>query len=123
MTSRGRTTGDLPEGTIPGSTTSFGMDDGATPDPSQALLGAIPPGAEYDAIRNAIKRIASTFPGELGEITAERIAGWIAEVDRGDARDADDIRDDIFRVIVGREVIMEVLGVDAETAIVILDEP
>ena len=111
MTSRGRTTGDLPEGNIPNTTRSIRAEDGRVPDPAQVLLDAIPEGKEYDAIRNAVKRIASTFPDELGEITAARLAGWIDEVDRGDARDADDIRDDIFRVIVGRDVIMDVLGV------------
>ena len=81
-----------------------------------ALLASIPEGSQYDPIRNAIKRIAETFPDELGEITASRISGWIAEVDGGEGRSADDIRDDIFRVVVGREVIMEVLGVTAEEA-------
>jgi len=57
-----------------------------------------------------------SFPDELGEITAERIAGWVAEIDAGNARSADDIRDDIFKYVVGRDAIMDVLGVDAATA-------
>ena len=76
----------------------------------------IPEGAEYDAIRFAIDRVRSTFPDELDEITAQRVAGWIAEVDEGKGRTADAIRDDIFKYIVGREVIMEVMGATAEEA-------
>ena len=90
----------------------------ATPDSaaSSTFMGDIPEDEKYNPIRFAIQRIADTFPDELAEITESRIQSWIDEIDRGDGRSADDIRDDIFRVIVGRDVIMDVLGVDAETA-------
>jgi len=75
---------------------------------------SVPEGDEYDAVRWAIKRISQTFPDELSEITQSRIDGWIAEIDSGTGRSADDIRDDIFKYVVGAETIMNVLGVDAD---------
>lgn len=82
----------------------------------QVMIDGIPSDEKYNPIRFAIQRIQETFPDELAEITQSRIDGWIAEVDRGDGRTADDIRDDIFRVVVGRQTIMDVLGVTAEQA-------
>ena len=97
-------------------------DTAATTDPKEQLsvvdhlLAGVPEGNQYDPIRNAIKRIAATFPDELVEITATRIEGWIVEVDSGGGRDADEIRDDMFQHIVGVDEMIQVLGVDAATA-------
>ncbi|NIP34151.1 MAG: hypothetical protein GWN18_04395, partial [Thermoplasmata archaeon] len=82
------------------------------------LLASIPDGPEYNSLRATIERIGELFPGELNEITADRVAGWVNEIETGEGRgrDADQIRDDIFKHIVGVDVIMEVLGVDEKTA-------
>lgn len=82
------------------------------------LLAGIPEGSQYNALRATIERIGDMFPGELPEITTGRVAGWVNEIDTGSGkgRDADGIRDDIFKYIVGPEVIQEVLGVTPEQA-------
>lgn len=84
----------------------------------EELLTLVPPGSQYDAVRNAIQRVADTFPSRLSQITPARVGGWVNEIDTGSGkgRDADQIRDDIFEYIVTESVIMEVLGVDANTA-------
>jgi tetratricopeptide (TPR) repeat protein len=96
----------------------FAKSEGATDDQAllDALLAEIPEGEQYDPIRNALKRVAATFPGELPEITAVRVAGWVEEVDNGGGRDADQIRDDIFEFVVGIQEIQDTLGVDEATA-------
>ena len=76
----------------------------------------IPAGSQYDTLRHTIARIAETFPSELGEITQARIDGWVKEIDSGTGRDADGIRDDIFRVVIGSSLIQSTLGVDKATA-------
>ena len=81
-----------------------------------ALLKLIPAGKEYDAIRFTLQRIASTFPSELKEITASRLTGWVNEIASGDGRTATELRNDIFKFVVGEELIMSTLGVDADTA-------
>ena len=86
------------------------------PNPLIEMMNLIPDGDEYNDLRATIERIAEMFPGELPEITPERVQGWVDEIAGGAGRDADGIRDDIFRYIVGPEVIMEVLGVDEDTA-------
>lgn len=91
---------------------------GALSSETQALLDLIPADSKYAPLRHAIDRIGTSFPGELREITPERLQGWIDEIDTGSGRgrDADQIRDDIFQYVVGRDVIVSVLGVTPEQA-------
>jgi len=81
-----------------------------------SLLAQVPPGTEFDPIRFAIQRIATTFPDKLPEITPERITGWITEVSSGDGRTGQEIRNDMFTSIVSPTDIQTTLGVDEKTA-------
>lgn len=86
------------------------------------LLALLPEG-EFDTLRFTIQRIAETFPGELNEITTARLQGWIDELTSGTrpdgrpARTEQQLRSDIFRVIVGPDLIQETLGVDETVAL------
>ena len=89
----------------------------ATPK-GDALLAAIPEGPQYDSLRWAIMRIARDFPEilERSGFTVARVEQWVAEINSGTGRDADGIRDAIFKHVVGKEAIMERYGVDSATA-------
>lgn len=76
----------------------------------------IPEGDEYNQLRWALATIEKLFPSEMGEITDERLAGWIEEIGSGGRRDADQIRDDIFKHVVGADLIASTLGVTPEVA-------
>lgn len=89
----------------------------------QTLLALIPDGPEYQMLKDALARVARTFPEQMAEITADRVSGWVNEIGTGtpsggvsEARDASQIRNDIFKYIVGEDVIMSTLGVDRQTA-------
>ena len=81
-----------------------------------SFVDMVPAGSEYDTLRYTLKRIEETFPDQMGEITQARVDGWIEEIDSGEGRTVDDIRDDIFKHVVGVDVIMSTLGVDKDTA-------
>ena len=81
-----------------------------------ALLALIPDGDQYKTLRFTLMRIAETFPTELKEIGSARVQGWIDEIASGDGRTATEIRNDIFKYVVGEDLIMSTLGVDADTA-------
>ncbi len=113
----------MPEPFAPGDTDHGDLGDDVVPPTMagadvSALLALIPDGDEYNALRATIERIGQMFPGEVPEITAGRVQGWVDEIATGSGRgrDADQIRDDIFRYVVGVDTIMQVLGVDEETA-------
>ncbi|NIV28235.1 MAG: hypothetical protein GWN58_01615, partial [Anaerolineae bacterium] len=55
----------------------------------EQLLASIPDGPEYNALRATIERIGALFPGELAEITASRVAGWVDEIATGSGRGRD----------------------------------
>jgi hypothetical protein len=82
----------------------------------QDLLALIPEGAQYDSVRFSIQRISESFPERLGEITPERLSGWVTEIDSGDGRDGLAIRNDIFTHIITPEYIQDTLGVDLNVA-------
>ena len=81
-----------------------------------ALLALIPDKPEFRELRFALQRVAESFSSELSEIDEARVQSWVDEIERGDKRSADDIRDDIFKYVVTPELIMENLGVDEATA-------
>ncbi len=89
----------------PGSSSGSGLD---------ALLGLIPD--QFKSLRFTIQRIAETFPTQLGEITPERVQGWLDELEDGDGRTVQELRQDIFKHVVGSDLIEETLGVDATVA-------
>lgn len=91
----------------------------------QDLLALIPSGSKYQMLIDALVRVNATFPEQMAEITAARVQGWVNEITSGQpsaatnyapARDATQIRNDIFKYIVGEDVIMERLGVSREEA-------
>lgn len=82
-----------------------------------SLLALIPdgtPGATQ--LRNIITQISTDFSSELGEITPERVQGWVDELAGGEGRSIDELRSDIYNVVVGLPLIQRVFGVDADTA-------
>lgn len=100
-------------------TTRDAMPRGGTssaPAEPTSLVGSIPTGAQYDMLRFSIELLADLFPDQLSEITPERIAAWVDEIDSGVGRDAAEIRSDIFQFIVTPEEIQDVLGVDEAEA-------
>lgn len=82
----------------------------------QDLLSLIPDSPEYQLVKDAIIRVAQTFPEQMPEITPEKVTGWVNEIAGGAGRDATTIRNDIFQYIVEPGVIQSQLGVDATTA-------
>lgn len=96
-----------------GRSTTVGGGGGGTSD-LQALLALIPEGPEYDMVRFSIQTVASIFPSSMGDITPERVQGWVNEIASGSGRDDDEIRSDIFNFIVGEDTIQNTLGTTPE---------
>ncbi len=78
---------------------------------------------EFAKLEATIKEVFKT--GQEGELTDARVAGWIKEMESGgvDSREGltgkeleDQLRDDIAKHVITKEVFMEFYGVDAETA-------
>lgn len=88
----------------------------------QALLALIPDSPQYKEVRDALTRVALTFPEQLPEIEAADVQRWVAEIDSGTGRNATDIRNDIFRYVVEPAVIQEKLGVDAAGAQALINQ-
>lgn len=82
----------------------------------QALLALIPEGGQYQLIKDALIRVAQTFPEQMPEITTARVQGWVNEVTQGGGRDAQQIRNDIFQYIVEPGVIQQKMGINAQQA-------
>ncbi len=80
-----------------------------------ALLALIPEGSQYNNLRGILLVIQRSFPGELPELTAARVSGWVAEIDSGTGRSADEIRDDIVRVVITEPVLQEFLDTQGIT--------
>jgi len=105
--------------------TPFAPDDDQMPDdvviadnqgnPDQ-LFDMIPEGEQYNFLRWSIQRIATSFAGSLGDITPQRLQSWIDEIASGDGRTGKELREDIFRYVVGADQIMEQFGADADQA-------
>ena len=81
----------------------------------QTLLKTIPEGPQYQEIRDALARVARTFPEQMAEIDEARVKRFVSDVDSG-ARDDTQIRNDIFQYVVTPEVISERLGVSMDEA-------
>jgi hypothetical protein len=80
----------------------------------EGFMDAIPD--DYAALEGIIKIIFEDFPDRISELTEDRVTGWIEEIQSGEGRSADEIRSDIAQHVITEERIMEVYGVDAETA-------
>lgn len=81
----------------------------------QTLLKSIPEGPQYQEIRDALARVARTFPEQMAEIDEARVMRFVSDVDNG-VRDDTQIRNDIFQYVVTPEVISERLGVSMDEA-------
>ena len=81
----------------------------------QLLLDQIPEGAQYQQIRDALARVARTFPEQMAEIDVARVQRFVSDVDSG-TRDDRQIRNDIFQYVVTPEVISDRLGISMEEA-------
>ncbi len=79
------------------------------------LLALIPEGPEFEVLRGTLSVIDSEFSSELPEITASRLSGWVNSIKSGD-REIGDLRKDIFKHVVGSDVIKSTFGVDDATA-------
>ena len=69
----------------------------------------VPEGSQYDNLRGMLLIIERSFPGELPELTAARVAGWVAEIDSGTGRSDDDIRDEIAQFVITEPVLQNFL--------------
>ena len=87
------------------------------PDP----LSLIPPGPEYDAIRATLKIMQRDFKGDYAGLASQgaRVTGWVNSVKNG-TRAADDVRDDIFKHIIGRDALIASGKTPAEADAIIL---
>ena len=84
-------------------------------DDSNMVVGEsyiIPEG--YDQLTWTLQWIEKNMPELIGQIPQSRIDGWVAELDAGNKRNADDIRDDIVQWIIG-PVLQSQYGVDEAT--------
>lgn len=81
-------------------------------------LSLIPAGAQYNNLRGALqwlKRLEDagyTTNPPYSTLSAGRVAGWVNEIDAGTGRDADQIRDDIVRVIIGADTARQAFGIN-----------
>ncbi len=80
------------------------------------FIAMIPDDPIYSTLRGALLEAQRNFSFTLNQFNVARVQGWIDEIAGGGGRDADQIRDDIARVIFTPEGIMEVYGVDRATA-------
>ena len=85
-----------------------------TSEPVSATIGGVPSslvpeGSQYDNLRGILKIIERDFPDKISSLGADRIAGWVAEIDSGTGRNADDIRDDIVKFVITAPVLQEFL--------------
>jgi hypothetical protein len=80
------------------------------------LLDLVPQGKQYDILRFMLRRLEKDFPRDFKglENQTQRITDWITEIDSGTGRDADQIRDDIVRFIIGEEAAIAKYGITAE---------
>ena len=69
----------------------------------------VPEGSQYDNLRGMLLIIERSFPSELSELSASRVAGWVAEIDSGTGRSDDDIRDDIAKFVITEPVLQNFL--------------
>lgn len=91
-----------------------------------AALDLIPPGAQYDNLRGALvwlQRLEAagykTNP-PYSQLAASRVQGWVDEINSGTGRDADQIRDDIVRVLIPANVAKAAWGItDAQYQLLI----
>lgn len=85
------------------------------PDP----LSLIPSGSQYDTLRWTLRHLRSLDEAGHGTNYAglvsqpDRIRGWVEEIDSGSGRDADQIRDDIVRHIIGPDLARQAYGISA----------
>jgi hypothetical protein len=89
-----------------------------TPNQPELVETTIPDGDEYAALHAALAVLKKYFPDQYKLAIGDeaRMAGWIKEIGTGTGRDADQIRDDIFKHIVGASAIAATLGVTEATA-------
>ena len=80
------------------------------------LLSLIPEGEQYNTLRFILQRLEQDFPDKFAELEnqADRITGWITEIDSGTGRDADQIRDDIVEHVIGEEAAIAKYGITSE---------
>lgn len=79
-------------------------------------LSLIPAGSQYDILRWTLSILRRDFPDLYATLRADRVSGWVAEIDSGTGRDADQIRDDITRYIIGVDRLMATYGITREMA-------
>ncbi len=79
-----------------------------------AVLASIPAGKEYDVLRWTIARVAKQFPGV--SFAPKRVSDWVAEIEGGKGRNANQIRSDILTHMVGEDLIMRTYDIGAEEA-------
>lgn len=89
-------------------------------------LALVPAGSQYNNLRGMLSILSRYFPDLYeSELNKGRVQGWIDEIDRhtaGDAsaRDADQIRDDIARVVIGAERIASTYNISLYEANLVL---
>lgn len=81
-------------------------------------LSLIPPGSQYDNLRQALARLKMDFPEQYANLSnqSQRVTGWVNEIKSGTGRDADQIRDDIVENIVGVDRLMAKYKITREQA-------
>ncbi len=80
----------------------------------QFYLDQIPD--QYANVEGIITIIFNDFPEVIDKLSVERVQAWVDEMNSGNARSADDIRDDIAKWIITKDRMMTTYGVSAETA-------
>jgi hypothetical protein len=76
--------------------------------------------AGYKTLAQTLRLLFTEFPEIAGDFNADRVNGWINELQGGGGRSEDDLRDDIFQYIVTPDLLMEKYGIDRSTAMDII---
>lgn len=79
-------------------------------------LALIPAGKQYDTLRWMLTVLRRDFPDLYQTMRADRVQGWVAEIDSGTGRDADQIRDDIAQYVIGVDRLVQTYGITPDMA-------
>ena len=80
-------------------------------------LSLVPEDSKFNGLRWMLSRLQADFQQDYDGLANqdERIQGWVDEIASGKGRDADQIRDDIVKHIIGVEAAMAKYGIDEAT--------
>lgn len=79
-------------------------------------LDLIPAGRQFDTLRWMLSVLKRDFPDLYQTLRADRVSGWVNEIQAGTGRDADQIRDDIARYVIGADRLVQTYGITPEMA-------